>query len=86
MLSSSNVKDKKTDTPKEKGKAKKHSSPAKALKPSVDSKLEKLDQKWSERFNRLEVTLLSRVFQQPEPFFQPVVYISSKTTTSRCCR
>ena len=52
--STSIAKDMKTDTPKEKGKARKNSSPARVSKPCTDNKLEKLDQKQSERFNRLE--------------------------------
>ena len=42
----------------EKGKYVKKSK-AKFVKPSTDSKLEQLDQKWSERFSRLEAMLLS---------------------------
>ena len=38
-------------------------SPTKAIRATTDSKLELLDQKWSERFNRLEALLLSKTFQ-----------------------
>ena len=65
--SSRNAKDKKINTNKDQGKAvKKHVSPAKVAKPSTDSKLEALDQKWSEYFRTLEVMLLSKSFNQAE--------------------
>ena len=64
-----------SNAPKEKGKSRKQ---ARVTKPSTDSKLEKLDQKWSDRFNRLEAMLLSTAFQQPEPVFQPVVVSPAK--------
>ena len=49
--SSRNAKDKKTKS-KDKGKTvKKHVSPTKVAKPSTDSKLEALDEKWLERFS-----------------------------------
>ena len=88
-LSSKNVKDRKTqrmpESIKYKSKSvKKHMSPAKVSKPSTDSKLEAIDQKWSERFSRLEAMLLSKTFNQPEPVFQSVI-VSSQASTSRCC-
>ena len=57
---------------KEKSTKKHHSSPAKALKSTTDSKLEAMDLKWSERFSRLEAMLLSKTLSQPEPSFQPL--------------
>ena len=69
---------KNTDS-KNKGKAvKKHASAPRVAKPSTDSKLEALDQKWSERFSRLEAMLLFKSFIQPEPVFQPVVVSPAK--------
>ena len=55
---------------KEKSK-KKHSSMKKL---STDAKLEAMDQKWSERFSRLEALLLSKSLEKPslEPTFQTV--------------
>ena len=73
--SSRNVKDKKTETTKSKSVKK---STAKVAKTSTDSKLEKLDQKWSERFSRLEAMLLSKTFTQTKPVFQPVVVSPDK--------
>ena len=75
--SSSDGKDRKTDTPKVKDKARKPSSLVK--KPSTDSKLEKLDQKWLEHFNRLEAMLLSRAFQKPGLVFKSVVVSPAKS-------
>ena len=51
---------------------KRQSSPAKPTKGSTDSKLEAMDTKWLDRFNRLEAMLLSKSLSQPEPSFQPV--------------
>ena len=46
---------------KEKSEKKKcQSSPAKSTKGSTDSKLEAMDMKWLDRFNRLEAMLLSK--------------------------
>ena len=75
--SSRNVKDKKIEATKDKGKSVKKSL-AKVAKLSKDSKLEAMDQKWSERFSRLETMLLSRSFNQPELVFQPVVISPAK--------
>ena len=58
--------------PKGKSSKKHHSSPAKSSKVSTDSKLEAMDLRWSERFIRLEATLLAKSINQPEPSFQPV--------------
>ena len=51
---------------------KRQSSQAKPTKGSTDSKLEAMDSKWLDRFNRLEAMLLSKSLSQPEPSFQPV--------------
>ena len=75
---SSNVKARKTKSPaasvaKEKSeKKKRQSSPAKPTKGSTDSKLEAMDMKWLDRFNRLEAMLLSKTLSQPEQSFKPV--------------
>ena len=76
--SNRNVKVRKTDTPKDKSKTKRQGSLATIAKPSTDSKLEQLDQKWSECCNRLEATLLSKTFTQPDSVFQPVVVSPAK--------
>ena len=71
----SHAKDKIQKTPEFKAKdqsVKKHGSPAEVAKPT-DSKLEEMDQKWSEHFSRLEAMLLSKTFNQPQPVFEPVV-------------
>ena len=52
-------------------KIKRQSSP-KPSKASTESKLEAMDIKWLDRFNRLEAMLLSKSLSQPEPTFQPV--------------
>ena len=44
----------------------------KSHKSSQDSRFDQLDQKWSERFNRLEALLLARSLEQPEPTFSTV--------------
>ena len=76
---SSNVKAEKSKSPavsvtKEKPEKskKRQSSPAKPTKGSTDSKLEAMDMKCLDRFNRLEAMLLSKSLSQPEPSFQPV--------------
>ena len=53
-------------------------SPAKTTKLTTDNKLEQLDQKWSERFSRLEAMLLSKTLNQSEPVFQSVVVPPAK--------
>ena len=48
---------------------------AKSLKPSKssqDARFDQLDQKWSERFNRLEALLLAKYLEQPGPAFTTV--------------
>ena len=53
-------------------------SPAKSNRATTDSKLQLLDQKWSERFSRLEAMPLSKNFNQQEPTFQPLVVSPTK--------
>ena len=68
-------KDKKSST-SDKHKAHKSSEkPSKSVDPkpsrsSADDSIDELDQKWSDRFNRLEALLLSRTLDKPEPTFQ----------------
>ena len=68
-------KDKKSST-SDKPKAHKSSEkPSKSVdsKPSrssADARIDELDQKWSDRFNRLEALLLSRTLDKPEHTFQ----------------
>ena len=71
------MKNKKTETTKDKGKSIER-SPVKVAKLPTDSKVEAMDQKWSEHFSGLEAMLLSQSFNQPEPVFQPVVVSPAK--------
>ena len=41
-------------------------------KSSVDSRIDDLDLKWSDRFNRIEALLLARSLEKPEPTFTSV--------------
>ena len=43
-----------------------------AGQPSPDARIDAWDQKWSDRFNRLEALLLARSMEKPEPTFQTV--------------
>ena len=65
-----------TDKPKaQTSKVSKADKPSKSLKPSKssqDSRFDQLDQKWSERFNRLEALLLAKSLEQPAPAFTTV--------------
>ena len=59
-------------TSKEPSADKPSKSLSKSHKSSQDSKIDQLDQKWSERFNRLEALLLAKSLEQPEPTFSTV--------------
>ena len=48
------------------------SSSAKSHRSSADSRINELDQKWSDRFNRLEALLLAKALDRPEPAFTTV--------------
>ena len=51
----------------------KSSTDSRPAKSSADIKIEVLDQKWSERFNRLQTLLLARTLEKPqEPTLQTV--------------
>ena len=70
-------KDKKLSSEKsEKPKSSKSSEkPSKSVEPkptrsSADARIDELDKKWADRFNRLEALLLSKSLDQPEPTFQ----------------
>ena len=67
---SSSGKKKKTN-PSEKVKASSSKS-SKAHRSSPDTRIEELDQKWSERFNRLEALLLAKSLDRQEPTFTSV--------------
>ena len=75
---SSSDKQKKQSTDKPKAQTStvsKADKPSKSLKPtksSQDSRFDQLDQKWSERFNRLEALLLAKSLEQPAPAFTTV--------------
>ena len=47
---------------------------SKSHKSSQDSKIDQLDQKWSEHFNRLEALLLAKSLEQPEPTLESHSY------------
>ena len=64
--------------PPEKKAKKEKASTSKAVKPTasssmVDTKIGQLDEKWSDRFNRMEALLLARTI---EPSFQPNVKVT----------
>ena len=65
----------KTSKPPKSGSDKgSQSSVSKTSKSASDVGIDELDQKWSDRFNRLETLLLVRTLDKsdPEPTFQPV--------------
>ena len=74
--SSSSDKKKKEKKPTDKPKVHKSSDKScksvdsKPSRSSADARIDELDQKWSDRFNRLEALLLSRTLDKPEPTFQ----------------
>ena len=80
--STENKKKKPNPTEKSKGHTSKHSktgsekpakSPSiKSYRSSADARIDELDQKWSDRFNRLEALLLSKTLDRPEPTFATV--------------
>ena len=39
---------------------------------AVNARIDEFDQKWSDKFNRLEALLLARTLAKPEPTFHPV--------------
>ena len=47
-------------------------SSVKPHKSLVDSRIDDLDQRWSDRFNRLEALLLAKTLDKPEPVFTSV--------------
>ena len=48
------------------------SSSVKSYRSSADSRINELDQKWSDRFNRLGALLLAKTLDRPEPAFTTV--------------
>ena len=60
-------KDKKT---KPKSSDKPSKSVDKSSRSSTDTRIDELDKKWADRFNRLEALLLAKSIDQPEPTFQ----------------
>ena len=67
-------KDKKTTSEKPKS-SKSSDKPIKSVetrpsRSSADDRIDELDKKWADRFNRLESLLLSKSLDQPEPTFQ----------------
>ena len=47
-------------------------SDSRSAKSSADARIDELDQKWSDRFNRLEALLLARMLDKRKPTFQTV--------------
>ena len=88
--SSGTEKKKSNPSDKNKGHSTKHSKsgsekPVKSPTPnphrsSADARMEELDQKWPDRFNRLEALLLVKTLDKPEPTFATVTVTP---TTSR---
>ena len=62
-------KDKKPAPEKPKSGKSKSADP-KPSKSSADDRIDELDKKWADRFNRLEALLLAKSIEQPEPTFQ----------------
>ena len=56
------------------------SGDSRSVKSSVDFKIEALDQKWSERFNRLEALLLARSLEKPQ---QELTFQTAKITPKK---
>ena len=76
---SSEKKKKKTESQEKKSSAKHKTaegkpskSPPQAHKSAADSRIDELDLKWSERFNRLEALLIAKTLDNQEPTFAPV--------------
>ena len=74
--SSSGTKKKKSNLSDKKVSSTKHSKEKPVKSPtsnphrsSADTRIEELDQKWSDRFNRLEALLLAKTLDKPEPTF-----------------
>ena len=68
-----NPQEKKTSAKHHKsGEEKSSKSPPQSHKSSADSRIDELDLKWSERFNRLEVLLIAKPLDRQEPTFAPV--------------
>ena len=71
---SSSGADKKTTSEKPKS-SKSSEKPSKSVetrppRSSADDRIDELDRKWADRFNRLEALLLAKSLDQPEPTFQ----------------
>ena len=62
-------KDKKPASEKPKSSKSKSTNP-KPSTSSADDRIDELDKKWADRFNRLEALLLAKSIDQPEPTFQ----------------
>ena len=68
-----NPQEKKTSAKHHKSGEEKHSkSPPLSHKSSADARIDDLDLKWSERFNRLEALLIAKTLDRQEPTFAPV--------------
>ena len=60
-------KKKKVEEKKKSAKSKSSASSSRPAATSTDQRFEELDQKWSDRFNRLEALLLAKTLDQPQP-------------------
>ena len=74
VSSEDNVKTQPVKHPKSSSEKPSKSSDSKSTRSAADAWIDELNQKWSDRFNRLEVLLLARTIDrlEPEPIFHQV--------------
>ena len=81
-------KKKKVEEKKKSVKSKSSSSTSRPATVSTDQRFEELDQKWSDRFNRLEALLLAKTLDQPqqEPTFSTVKVVPAHSPPANVMR
>ena len=81
-------KKKKVEDKKKSVKSKPSASTSRPAAVSTDQRFDKLDQKWSDRFNRLEALLLARTLDQPqqEPTFGTVKVVPAHSPPASVIR
>ena len=69
-------------------KSKSSASTSRPAAVSTDQRFEELDQKWSDRFNRLEALLLAKTLDQPqqEPTFSTVKVVPAHSPPANVIR
>ena len=79
---------KKVEEKKKSVKSKSSSSTSRLAAVSTDQRFEELDQKWSDRFNRLEALLLAKTLDQPqqEPTFSTVKVVPAHSPPANVIR